>query len=80
MTEQLFSDLADDFRRGTVLMLGLMCLLAFLVNLGVLLWLVYRSGGTRMVRCPECGRSLTCPHCAEDLQKDTTGKPEGGRS
>lgn len=79
MVEQFFQDLVEDLRRGTVLLLGLLCFLAFAVNLGALLWLAYRRGGTLAVRCPECGRSLTCPHCAEeDLPPARPGTAGGG--
>ena len=63
-----FNDLFADFRRGSVVFLGLLCLLVFLANAGLLVWLLVKRGTSELARCPKCGRMIICPHCSDDKQ------------
>jgi hypothetical protein len=62
----IFDELFADIRRGTVVFFGLLCLLAFIVNAVLLVWLMVRRGTSELARCPKCGRTIICPHCSED--------------
>ena len=62
----IFDDLIDAAQRGTVIFLGLLCLLTFAANAAVLAWFLLKSRGGILVRCPKCGRTIVCPHCAEE--------------
>jgi primosomal protein N' len=60
--DQLF----QDIKQGTILFLGLVCLLTFAANAGVLAWILSKRSSHALVRCPKCGRTVHCPHCADD--------------
>lgn len=61
-----FDQLIQSFKQGSVLFLGLLCALMFAINAGLLLFLIMRQKEHGLARCPKCGRSIACPHCAED--------------
>jgi len=58
--------LFDEASRGTVVFMGLLCIIVFAVNAGLLIWLAMKRGNTELARCPKCGRTIICPHCSED--------------
>lgn len=62
----MLQDLLRGLERSTVLFLGVLCLLVFIVNAGLLAWLVFRKSPHGLARCPKCGRIIACPHCDED--------------
>ena len=58
----------DDLQRGTVNFLGILCVLAFLLNAVLLVWLLVKKSTHGLARCPKCGRTIACPHCNEDKE------------
>lgn len=67
----IFDELFADIRRGTVVFFGLLCLLAFIANAVLLVWLLVKRGSSELARCPKCGRMIICPHCSEDKAPPT---------
>jgi hypothetical protein len=63
--DQFFDDLLNGVQRSTAIFLGLLCLLVFAVNAGLLVWLIVRKSDHGLVRCPKCGRTIACPHCEQ---------------
>lgn len=52
--------------QGTVVFLGLLCVVVFAVNAVLLAYLLVKRGVHGLARCPKCGRTIACPHCEED--------------
>ncbi len=70
MLEQLLQDL----QKGTVNFLGILCLLVFILNAVLLVWLIVRKSAHGLARCPKCGRTIACPHCSEDEEEESKPK------
>ena len=70
----MLQDLLDELRRGTVNFLGVLCVLVFVLNAVLLVWLIIKKGSHGLARCPKCGRQIACPHCHED--DEATGDGE----
>lgn len=62
----MLQDFLDELRRGTVNFLGVLCVLVFILNAVLLIWLIVKKGSHGLARCPKCGRQIACPHCTED--------------
>lgn len=62
----------EDTLKGSVNFLGVLCLLVFALNAGLLFWLIIRRGSMGLARCPRCGRTIACPHCSEDEKTEET--------
>jgi hypothetical protein len=62
----MFQQFLDDLQRGTVTFLGVLCVLAFLLNAALLVWLLVKKSTHGLARCPKCGRTIACPHCNDD--------------
>lgn len=63
--------LFQSITEGTSAFLGLLCLLVFAINAGLMIWLLNRKGGFGLNRCPQCGRTIVCPHCSDDESADS---------
>jgi len=78
----MFRQFLEDLQRGTVNFLGVLCVLAFLLNAALLVWLLFKKSAHGLARCPKCGRTIVCPHCADDEDSEPsatkTGKKEEG--
>lgn len=66
MLQQVIDNLFNSVERGVLVFLGLLCLLVFSANAGLLIWIIFRKGGDGLARCPRCGRQIVCPHCLDD--------------
>lgn len=62
----MWQDFLNDLEGPTISFLGLLCVLVFLLNAGLLAWLIVRKSAHGLARCPKCGRTIECPHCSED--------------
>jgi len=67
----MLQEFLDNLRRGTVTFLGVLCLLVFLLNAVLLVWLIVKQGTHGLARCPRCGRTIACPHCNEDEEAES---------
>jgi hypothetical protein len=63
-----FEDLLRNLQQGTLAFLGLLCFLVFALNAVLLIWLLVRKSQHGLMRCPRCGRTVACPHCADEDQ------------
>jgi len=66
----MFPEFLDQLQRSTIGFLGVLCLLVFLLNAGLLAWLIVKKSAHGLARCPKCGRTIACPHCSEDEEPD----------
>ena len=75
----MFRQILEDLQRGTVNFLGVLCVLVFLLNAVLLVWLLVKKSAHGLARCPKCGRTIACPHCAEDENEDESTATKTGR-
>ena len=62
----MFDEFLQSLEKGTVNFLGILCVLVFILNAVLLVWLMIRKSAHGLARCPKCGRTIACPHCRED--------------
>ena len=71
-------DLLRNLQQGTLAFLGLLCFLVFALNAVLLVWLLVRKSQHGLMRCPRCGRTVACQHCADEeprVSSAAAGKP-----
>ena len=66
MIKLMLQNFLENIREGTVIFLGLLCVLVFVANAVLLGWLVVKKSAHGLAKCPRCGRVIACPHCQED--------------
>jgi hypothetical protein len=71
----MFRQFLDDLQQGAITFLGVLCVLAFLLNAVLLAWLLVKRSTHGLARCPKCGRTIACPHCADDDEQPDESTP-----